>query len=183
MNATTRQMKNVTREIGQEFTGEQYLSFELDGEIYAVDILRVQEIKGWVPAMVIPNTPDYVKGVINLRGTVIPIIDMRKRFNLNEVEYTATTVVIVISIGKGELERLIGIVVDAVSDVLDVNAEDISSTPDFGTQVNTEYLKGLVTVDKHMVMLLDTERMFTTSEHDELDSFGINPEQAVEENE
>lgn len=100
MNATTQQMKSVTREIGQEFTGEQYLSFELDGEIYAVDILRVQEIKGWVPAMVIPNTPDYVKGVINLRGTVIPIIDMRKRFNLNEVEYTATTVVIVISIGK-----------------------------------------------------------------------------------
>lgn len=74
------------------------------------------------------------------------------------------------------MERLIGIVVDAVSDVLDVNAEDINSTPDFGTQVNTEYLKGLATVDKQMVMLLDAERMFTTSEHDELDSFGINPE-------
>lgn len=187
MSEAIPQMRNATREIGQEFTREKYLSFELDGEIYAVDTHRVQEIRGWVPATVMPSTPDYVRGVTNLRGIVIPVIDMRKRFNLNEAGYTAATVaivisdtvVIVISEGKGELGRRVGIVVDTVSDVLDISSEDINFSPGFGVKVNTEYIKGLVTVDEQMVMLLDVERIFSTSEHDELDSLEARPMQAI----
>lgn len=115
-----------------------------------------------------------MKGAINLRGIVVPIIDMRKRFNLEGEEYTATTVVIVISVGEGELERLIGIVVDAVSDVLDVEVGSINPTPDFGTKVNTEYIKGLVTIDEKMVMLLDSEKIFSTTEHSDFNAISCN---------
>lgn len=153
-----------------EEAGSQYLTFSLAGEEYGVDILRVQEIKGWVPVTVIPNTPEYIRGVLNLRGTVVPILDMRMRFHLEQEEYTAVTVIIVLSVKTDDGERVIGIVVDSVSDVLSVKQDDVKPTPDFGTRVNTEFITGLAAVGEQMVMLLDIDRMLTAHELDDLET-------------
>lgn len=150
--------------LGNDDDGAQFLSFILAGEHYGIDILRVQEIKGWTPVTRVPQTPDFMKGVLNLRGTVVPIIDMRMRFELEEVEYTPLTVVIVMSVQSETGERLIGIVVDAVSDVLNVGVDEIKPTPDFGETVSTEFIKGLASVDDKMVMLLDVDKLFNVAE-------------------
>lgn len=138
--------------------GSQYLTFMLAGEEYGVDILRVQEIKGWDKPMHIPNTPGHVKGVINLRGTVVPIIDLRERFGLERINYDATTVVIVLKV-LGQKERIMGFVVDAVSDVYNVPTAAVRVTPDFGFGVRTEVLKGIAMIENHMLMLLDIENL------------------------
>lgn len=148
----------------------QYLSFELAGELYGVDILRVQEIKGWTQVTRIPNTPEYMRGVLNLRGTVVPIIDMRMRFNLENTDYTATTVVIVLSVKSETGERVIGFVVDAVSDVLNVTPENMKETPDFGRAVNTEFISGLASIGENMVMLLDVDKLFDADEMTVIDT-------------
>jgi purine-binding chemotaxis protein CheW len=137
----------------------QYLTFMLAGEEYGVDILRVQEIKGWDTVTKIPNTPEYVKGVINLRGTIVPIIDMRQRFELEIKEYGPTTVVIVLKVMSRDVERTMGVVVDAVSDVYNLTDEDIKPAPDFGAKIDTEYVKGLATVNEKMVILLDIDKL------------------------
>jgi len=142
----------------------QFLTFFLAGEEYGIDILKVREIKGWTPVTRVPNTPDYVQGVLNLRGTIVPIIDMRRRFNLEEEEYTKITVVIVVMIQDGDRQRVVGIVVDAVSDVLNTQAKDIKPAPDFGTAVHTEFISGLAATDDSMVMLLDIDRLLTAEE-------------------
>lgn len=160
--------------IGANEADSQYLTFVLGEESYGVDILRVQEIKGWSPVTRIPNTPEYLRGVLNLRGTIVPIIDMRMRFSMETAEYTPITVVIVVSVRSGDKERILGIVVDAVSDVLNVDAEQVKPAPDFGSTVNTEYLSGLVTVGEQMVMLLDIDKMLTESEIRGLDSVAEN---------
>lgn len=145
--------------LGHDDDGAQFLSFILAGEHYGIDILRVQEIKGWTTVTRVPQTPDYMKGVLNLRGTVVPIIDMRIRFAIEEVEYTPLTVVIVMSIKSEKGERLVGIVVDAVSDVLNVAKDEIKPTPDFGDTVSTEFISGLASVDDKMVMLLEVDKL------------------------
>lgn len=152
----------------QDDETSQYLSFMLAGEQYAFDILRVQEIKGWTQVTRIPNTPKYLRGVLNLRGTIVPIIDMRMRFNLEHADYTPTTVVIVLSVKSEVGERVIGVVVDAVSDVLNVTPEDMKETPDFGSNVNTDFISGLASVNDSMVMLLDVDKMFNA---DEIEAF------------
>jgi purine-binding chemotaxis protein CheW len=144
--------------------GRQYLTFSLAGEAYGVDILRVQEIRGWTPVTTIPNTPAYMRGVLNLRGTIVPILDMRQRFNLEQAEYTAVTVIIVLSVHTEHGERVIGVVVDSVSDVLDVVEEEIKPSPDFGGSVNTEFINGLAALQDQMVMLLDIDKMLTSDE-------------------
>lgn len=144
---------------------EQYLTFILAGEEYGVDILRVQEIKGWDNATEIPNTPDYIKGVINLRGTIVPIVDLRTRFDLESIEYNKTTVVIVLKVIAAEgAERTMGFVVDAVSEVYNVSSEQLKPSPDFGSVVSTEFIKGLATVDEKMVILLDIDHLIDTRE-------------------
>ena len=110
--------------------GNQYLTFMLAGEEYGVDILRVQEIKGWNSVTPIPNTPKYIKGVINLRGTIVPIIDMRERFNLEVIPYGLTTVVIVLRVESEKGSRIMGVVVDAVSEVYNISAEELKAAPD-----------------------------------------------------
>lgn len=152
---------------GRDMSGaenSQYLTFVLGGEHYGVDILRVQEIKGWVPVTCIPNTPEHIRGVLNLRGTIVPIIDLRMRFNLDEAEYNALTVIIVLSVKTEAGERVIGVVVDAVSDVLSVETDDIKDTPDFGSTVNVEFINGIATLNENMVMLLDIDKMLTSDE-------------------
>lgn len=137
----------------------QFLTFMLAGEEYGVDILRVQEIKGWDTATEIPNTPKYIRGVINLRGTIVPIVDLRSRFELERVEYSNTTVVIVLKVISKETEKTIGFVVDAVSDVYNVTKEQLKPSPDFGNAVSTEFVKGLATVNEKMLILLDIDHL------------------------
>ncbi len=172
----TQAMTTTERTSGGPESGDdasnQFLTFSLANEEYGVDILRVQEIKGWTPVTIIPNAPDYLKGVLNLRGTIVPIVDLRMRFNLDTVEYTPTTVVIVLSLVTEGRERTFGIVVDAVSDVLNIAATDIRPKPDFGTAVDADFINGLATVGDHMVMLLDIDCLLRPDEIREITSAG-----------
>lgn len=171
VSATASQGDNLPAEAGaavNEDAGSQYLTFRLGEEDYGVDILRVQEIKGWNPVTTIPNTPEYLRGVLNLRGAIVPIIDLRMRFKLPNAEYTPTTVVIVLCVRADDKERILGIVVDGVSDVLNVAQDDIRPAPDFGAAVNTEFINGLATVEDAMIMLLDIDKLLRL---DELQAF------------
>lgn len=138
---------------------DQYLTFMLAGEEYGVDILRVQEIKGWDSVTPIPNTPDYVLGVINLRGTVVPVIDLRRRFAMPASDFGPTTVVIVLRVSGADHDRTIGIVVDAVSEVYNVSADAVGPAPDFGDAAATGFVKGLTRVGERMMILLDTDNL------------------------
>lgn len=140
---------------------EQYLSFLLGEEEYGVEILRVQEIKGWDQVTHIPNSPHYLCGVLNLRGTIVPIVDLRLRFEMEPKEYTPTTVVVVLKV-EGVTQRTVGIVVDGVSDAHNIVPEDIKPTPDFGSSVSTEFIKGLVSLeDDTMMMILNVDRLLS----------------------
>ncbi len=137
----------------------QYLTFILGKEEYGIDILRVQEIKGWNAVTTIPNTPEYIKGVINLRGTIVPIIDLREKLLLGNKKYGPTTVVIVLKVESEKGTRIVGIVVDAVSDVYSIGVDDLKSAPDFGGVISTEFVRGLATVEEKMVILLNIDEL------------------------
>ncbi|WP_370978913.1 chemotaxis protein CheW [Agaribacterium sp. ZY112] len=137
----------------------QYLTFIMAGEEYGVDILAVQEIRGWETATPLPNAPPHIKGVINLRGTIVPIIDLRQCFGMKAIEYTPITVVIVLKVESEQGARVMGIVVDAVSDVYALADSDMREAPDLGASINTDVIKGLVNVDEKMVILLDIDRL------------------------
>jgi len=154
LNETTQRMPTAAG---------QYLTFVLAGTEYGVDILRVQEIKGWDTATEIPNTPEYIRGIINLRGTIVPIVDLRKRFHMEAVAYTSTTVVVVLKVKGAGGERTMGFVVDAVSDVYNVTVEQIKAAPDFGTSVSTEFVKGLAAVGDKIVILLEIDQLVDTA--------------------
>lgn len=141
----------------------QYLTFILADEEYGVDILRVQEIKGWDSVTSIPNTPDYIKGVINLRGTIVPIVDLRERFSLEPTEYSAITVVIVLRVDNDSGSRIMGIVVDAVSEVYNIPEEELKAAPDFGQAISTDFVRGLATVEDQMVIVLDIDPLLNSS--------------------
>ncbi len=147
-----------------EVDGSQFLTFLLAGEEYGVDILRVQEIKGWNAVTPIPNTPEYIRGVINLRGTIVPIVDLRRRFGLEPMEYGPMTVVIVLKVMREGKSRVMGIVVDAVSDVYNVQDESLKPAPDFGSVVNVDFVQGLATVDETMVIILDIDHLLNSGE-------------------
>ncbi len=164
------QTSGVPDELQHNSDASQFLTFILGEENYGVDILRVQEIKGWSPVTKIPNTPDYLRGVLNLRGTIVPIVDLRMRFHQPDVEYTAVTVVIVLSVHSEDRERTIGIVVDGVSDVLSVSDGEIKPTPDFGGTIGTEFIHGLLSIEEQMVMLLDIDLLLSQDELKEIDS-------------
>ncbi|MFK4752691.1 chemotaxis protein CheW [Oceanobacter antarcticus] len=137
---------------------QQYLTFIMAGEEYGVDILAVQEIRGWEESTVIPNSPGYIKGVINLRGTIVPIMDLRVRFGLPTVEYSPVTVVIILKVDNPS-ERVMGIVVDAVSDVYTIAQCDTRKAPELSEDGNSVFLQGLVNVNDKMVILLDVESL------------------------
>jgi len=149
----TASAEQVNVDIGDMTDTDQFLTFMLAGEEYGVDILRVQEIKGWDAVTSIPNTPEYLRGVINLRGTIVPIVDMRIRL----VDY-------------GEKSRVIGIVVDGVSDVYNVPDEKVKPSPDFGSAVDTEFVRGLATIDEKMVIILDIDQMFNSGDLEIIDA-------------
>lgn len=138
---------------------DQYLTFMLADEEYGVNILRVQEIRGWDTATSIPNAPDYVLGVVNLRGVVVPIFDLRKRFHLDKAEFNAETVIVVVKVVHDKGERTIGMVVDAVSDVYNIAADNINDAPDVGSSVSMEFIKGLATINDEMIILLNIDEL------------------------
>ncbi len=148
---------------------EQHLSFIVDNEEYGVDILRVQGIQGWDSVTPIPNTPPHVLGVINLRGAVVPIFDLRRRFGLPAIPFGPTTVVIVVRVEESDKERVVGMVVDAVSEVYNVVTREIQPTPEFGATVDTRFVRGITTMDEKMLILLDVDRLLSVADTVALD--------------
>ena len=142
-------------ESGFTADGQQFLTFTLQGEDYGIDILRVQEIRGYTKVRPIPNAPHHVRGVINLRGAVVPVIDLRARFGLEHVDYDEFTVIIVVMIGT----KVIGLIVDAVSDVLNISESQIDETPELTGEVDTSFFAGLGRVGKKLILLLELERL------------------------
>lgn len=140
--------------------GREYLTFTLGDEEYAIDILKVQEIRGYEPPTTIAKAPPFIKGVINLRGAIVPIIDLRIKFGVGRVEYTPFTVVIILNIGS----RVVGIVVDSVSDVTTLTAEQLRPPPEFATAIDTRYILGLGTLDERMLVVIDIEGLMLSGE-------------------
>ena len=136
---------------------DQYLTYTIGAEEYGVKILSVREIRGWETVARVPNTPSYIKGVLNLRGTAVPVVDMRMRMRVPDPDYDSTTVVIVLRAEINGAERVAGIVVDSVSDVMNAQSHDIRKTPDFGENADTEFIIGLADVDGKMIMLFDVD--------------------------
>ena len=145
---------------GNNTVGSEFLTFTLGSEEYGMDILKVQEIRGYDAVTTIANTPDFIKGVINLRGTIVPIVDLRIKFHLGTVEYNQLTVVIILNLGH----RVVGIVVDSVSDVLALTPEQIRPTPDLSAGLDTQYITGLGTVGERMLILVDIEKLMSSHE-------------------
>ena len=140
---------------------EEYLTFILGDEQYGVDILKVKEIRGWENLREMHDVPDYVKGVLDFRGVIIPIIDLRIRFGIGKIEYLATTVIIVLA---ADDDNMMGIVVDSVSDVLAVKNSDMKAAPSLGSHINTDYIVGMVTQEDGMIMLVDSDQLVDTEQ-------------------
>jgi Chemotaxis signal transduction protein len=138
----------------------EYLTFSLGQEEYGIDILKVQEIRGYDTVTRIANSPDFIKGVINLRGIIVPIVDMRIKFHLDHADYNEMTVVIILNVAR----RVIGMVVDGVSDVITLKSEQIKPAPEFGAAIDTKYVTGVGTVDDRMLILVDIERLLSSSD-------------------
>jgi purine-binding chemotaxis protein CheW len=156
MIASNKTAKNETVEDALQ----EYLTFTLGNEEYGIEILKVQEIRGYDAVTRIANTPEFIKGVINLRGHIVPIIDLRIKFNLGKVDYNEFTVVIILNIGN----RVVGIVVDGVSDVLMLSDTQVRPVPDLVSSIDNKYLLGLGTVDERMLILVDIERLMSSQD-------------------
>jgi purine-binding chemotaxis protein CheW len=139
-------------------TIHEFLSFRLGDAEYGIDILKVQEIRGCDPVTGIANTPDFIKGVIDLRGIIVPIVDMRVKFRLERVDYNDFTVVIILNVAQ----RVVGMVVDGVSDVITLGPGDIKPVPEFGAQLDTRFMSGIGAVDDRLIILVDIERLMTS---------------------
>ena len=152
-------MSNVTKLAGEP-SGQEFLVFTLGDEEYGIDILKVQEIRGYDQVTRIANTPAFIKGVTNLRGVIVPIVDLRVKFSQGDVEYNDNTVVIVLNLGQ----RVVGIVVDGVSDVLSLTADQIRPAPEFAVTLSTEYLTGLGALGERMLILVNIEKLLNSEE-------------------
>lgn len=155
-------MNTAMTSLQRESSKNEFLSFQLGKEEFCLEILKVQEIRSYGDITTIANTPDYIKGVVNIRGEIVPILDLRIRLNFTQVEYTEFTVVIILNLEGHTL----GIVVDSVSDVIALNMEQISDLPEMLTSINTKYIMGVVTIDTHTMFLLDIERLLNREELD-----------------
>ncbi|MBP6365916.1 MAG: chemotaxis protein CheW [Nitrosomonas sp.] len=142
------------------YMANEFLTFRLGKEEYGIEILKVQEIRGYDSVTQIANAPDFIKGVVNLRGIIVPIIDMRIKFRLGNTNYDQFTVVIILNVSG----RVMGIVVDGVSDVISIGANQMRPTPGFGSVIDTEYIMGLGTVDQRMLILIDIEKLMSSND-------------------
>ncbi|WP_163559533.1 chemotaxis protein CheW [Halomonas sp. NO4] len=143
-----------------EAQNSEFLVFSLGDEEYAIDILKVQEIRGYENVTRIANTPDFIKGVTNLRGVIVPIVDLRIKFHLDKVEYGGQTVVIVVNVE----DRIVGIVVDGVSDVMTLSPDQIKPAPEFGVTLSSDFLSGLGSLDDRMLVIVDIDKLLTSDE-------------------
>ncbi|MEN3113578.1 chemotaxis protein CheW [Uliginosibacterium paludis] len=148
----------ISADVVSNADSAQYLTFTLGKEEYGVDILKVQEIRGYDAVTAIANSPPFIKGVINLRGVIVPIVDMRLKFNVGEATYDQFTVVIILNV----LGRVLGIVVDGVSDVITLQPVQIKASPEFGAAMDTRYIRGLGAVDERMIILVDIEKLMSS---------------------
>lgn len=153
----TRQAGGASAVVGER---REYLTFRLGNEEYGTDILKVQEIRGYDAVTAIANAPSFIKGVINLRGTIVPIVDLRIKFNVGDAQYDQFTVVIILNIAR----RVVGIVVDAVSDVLTLEPGQIKPAPEFSSALNAQFIHGIGTVDQRMLILVDIELLMTSED-------------------
>jgi len=158
----TKAMSQAVRAIADK--EGKYLTFTLGGEEYGIGILKIKEIIGMMHVTTMPQTPDFVKGVINLRGKVIPVMDLRLRFGMDAMDYTERTCIIVVEIEGNSGTIQIGIVVDSVSEVLNIKGDDIEDTPAFGTRLNTDYILGMAKMEGGVKILLDIDRVLTSEE-------------------
>ncbi len=142
----------------------EYLTFILDNEEFGVSILAVQEIRVWSTVTDMPNTPDYIKGVINLRGVIVPIVDLRQRLNKSPIEYNENTVVIVLKQAIDDKSIIVGVVVDAVSDVYNFSSKDIKESPDFGSEIDNRFVHGMATIDEKIIVILDAIKLLDVKE-------------------
>jgi purine-binding chemotaxis protein CheW len=149
--------------------GGEFLTFTLGAEEYGMDILKVQEIRGYDAVTAIANTPAFIKGVINLRGIIVPIVDLRIKFNLGKIDYDQFTVVIILNLGA----RVVGVVVDSVSDVLTLTPEQIKPAPSLSTSLDTRYIIGLGTVEQRMLILVDIEKLMTSKDMELMEELAI----------
>jgi purine-binding chemotaxis protein CheW len=147
----------ATAGISAKTEPSQHLTFQLGAEEYGIEILKVQEIRGYAGVTPIPNTPAYILGVMNLRGTVIPVVDLRTRFAMPNQEYNKFTVIVVVTVR----DKVIGLVVDAVSDVLDVLPSQVRERPDLGARADMRFIGGVATIGEKLVVLLDIERLLS----------------------
>jgi purine-binding chemotaxis protein CheW len=153
----------VGSDVGLQLAGK-YLTFRLAEEEYGLEILKVQEIIQMQTVTKVPRTPDYVRGVINLRGKVIPVIDLRKKFGLTTVNDTEKTCIIVVQIAQGESKVVMGIIIDEVKEVLDIKAENIEETPSFGASIDTQFILGMGKIGQSVKILLDIDKVMSAKE-------------------
>ena len=146
------------KETSMNGNNRELLTFTLGAEEYGIDILKVQEIRGYDAVTAIANSPEFIKGVINLRGIIVPIVDLRIKFHLGSVVYDQFTVVIILNVAG----RVVGIVVDGVSDVIALTAEQIKPAPEFSSTMDTQYINGLGTVDERMIIVMDIEKLLSS---------------------
>jgi purine-binding chemotaxis protein CheW len=166
MNTEMSAEKNNAENVAHS---HEYLTFVLGDESYGLEILKVQEIRGYDAVTKIANTPDFIKGVVNLRGLIVPIVDLRIKFGLGKVEYDEFTVVIILNLHG----RIVGIVVDGVSDVMGLQEDQLRAVPDIVTSIDTRYITGLATVDEKMFILVDIEQLMNSQEMALMDSMAI----------
>lgn len=155
----------------------EFLTFVLGAENYALDIMTVKEIRGYEDVTKIANAPDYIKGVLNLRGDIVPIVDLRLKFNVGEATYDEFTIVIMLMVG----ERIVGIVVDEVSDVIKVDEPDIKAPPEFGVAFDSAYLHGLTSINDQMIILVNIQKLISSDELGLLDANAANASTNVEQ--
>ncbi len=162
MEKLAQKMDKAVKAMGER--EGKYLTFTLADEEYGIGILKIKEIIGMMPVTSVPQTPDFVKGVINLRGKVIPVMDLRLRFGMDAIDYTDRTCIIVVEIAGETGSVMIGIVVDTVSEVLNIKTEEIEDSPAFGTKLDTDYILGMAKMDGGVKILLDIDRVLRSEE-------------------
>ncbi len=152
----------------------QYLTFKLADEIFAVDVAKVREILDYTPATKVPGTPDFMRGVINVRGNVVPVVDMRLKFGLTETEKTVDTCIVVTEIVVDEDKTILGALVDSVQEVFELEANQIEPPPRIGTRWRTEFIRGIGKRNDELIIILDTDRVFSNNELGMIQEVGEN---------
>ncbi|MFP4330439.1 MAG: chemotaxis protein CheW [Spirochaetaceae bacterium] len=150
--------------MSDEQSTRQYLTFTLDEEQYAAEVARVREVLELMQVTRLPRMPEYMKGVINIRGSVVPVVDLRQKFGMSEVAETVDTSIIVMDVGRGEEQMTVGCLADSVEEVIDIAPESVEPAPSFGTKVETEFIDGIAKRDDAFIIILDINRVFADGE-------------------